>query len=85
MEGGAPSLEKRTALLGMTKTPTLRVSADMLVSQSRACALPSLWPSLGFWGGQDQEGETVEGGGKRRVKESRGGEGVSGLNESRDW
>jgi hypothetical protein len=40
--GGCPS---RTAPLGMTKTPTLRVSADMLVSQSRAP--PPTGPSLG--------------------------------------
>ena len=34
----------RTAPLGMTKTPTLRVSADMLVSQSRALSPgPPLW------------------------------------------
>ena len=34
----------RTAPLGMTKTPTLQVSADMLVSQSRALPPgPPLW------------------------------------------
>ena len=34
----------RTAPLGMTKTPTLQVSADMLVSQSRALSPgPPLW------------------------------------------
>jgi hypothetical protein len=57
-----PPRPSRTAPPGMTKTLTLRVSADMLVSQSRATPPPG--PSLG-----DPEGEV--GGRRRREIESK--------------
>jgi len=69
---GAPR-PSRTAPLGMTKTPTLQVSADMLVSQSRALPpgppLPQDW--IAYTHVQEQNG--VAGMGEEEEEEEKEG------------